>query len=170
MCVCIYIRTLEYTPKHIARSITWFNPPYNRRDFLDLISKHSPSHGSLAKIFNRNDIKVSYSCTRNIFQIIKSHNRKIEIHHNTTHPNKQCNYWDKESCPQTKPSTKKCRVQGQCKHLQLSQSVHRCNRGKPKTKDMSPQTFPLQKKLLSQYVIIHRLLVSKGHERLTCHH
>ena len=67
-----YRKTLKYTspkskPKHRNRNITWFNPPYNKcvisnisRDFLNLISKHFPNHSLLAKIFNRNNIKLSY--------------------------------------------------------------------------------------------------------------
>ena len=51
-----YKQTLKYTPpknklKHRNRSITWFNPPYNKcvtsnisRDFLNLISKHFSYH------------------------------------------------------------------------------------------------------------------------------
>ena len=107
----VYRQTLKYTPpkskpKHRNRNITWFNPPYDkyitsniRRDFLNLISKHFPNHRPLAKIFSRNNIKVSYSCTSNISQIIKDHNKKIETIHSTTHSNKQCNCRDKETCP-----------------------------------------------------------------------
>ena len=90
-----YKQTLEHTApkskaKHKNRNIIWFNPPYNKcvasnigRDFLNLICKHFP----LAKIFNKNknNIKVSYSCTSNISQIIKGHNKNIETIHSNTH-------------------------------------------------------------------------------------
>ena len=68
-------------------------------DFLNLISKHFPNHSSQAKIFTRNNIKVSYSCTSIISQIIKGHNKKIETIHSNIHPNKRCNCRDKETCP-----------------------------------------------------------------------
>ena len=69
------------------------------RDFLNLISKHFPNHSPLAKIFNRNNIKVSYSCTSHISLIIKSHNKKIKSIHSTTHSINQCNCRDKSTCP-----------------------------------------------------------------------
>ena len=86
-----YRQELEFTPpkdksKHRSRNIIWFNPPYNKcissnigRDFLNLISKHFPNNSPLAKIFNKNNIKASYSCTNNIAQIIKTQ-QKNRIH------------------------------------------------------------------------------------------
>ena len=62
----------------------WFNPPYSMnvqtdigREFLNLVSKHSPKNNRYNKIFNKNSIKVSYSCTDNLQTIIRKHNRKI---------------------------------------------------------------------------------------------
>ena len=58
-------------------------PPYNKnvstnvgRKFLRLIQKHFNS-GHLKQLFNKNNMKMSYSCTQNIASIIKSHNTKI---------------------------------------------------------------------------------------------
>ena len=45
--------------------------------FLQLIDTHLLPTYNLHKIFNRNTVKVSYSCTQNISQIIKRHNRKV---------------------------------------------------------------------------------------------
>ena len=66
------------------RKIIWFNPPYSvnvqtnvARSFLCLIDKHFPRSHSLHKIFNRNNVTVSYSCMSNMAKIIKSHNAKI---------------------------------------------------------------------------------------------
>ena len=64
--------------------------------------------------------------------------------------------------------TKKNSVQGHC--WQLSQAVHRCNRGNPKTKDICPQTFLLQQKLLNWYFFILINLAPKGYECLTHHY
>ena len=66
------------------RNIIWFNPPYNKnvinniaQTFLRLIDKHFPRANKMHKIFNRNNVKVSYGCTNNMSQIIKGHNNKI---------------------------------------------------------------------------------------------
>jgi len=66
------------------RNIIWFNPPYSENvqtniasSFLRLIDKHFPKSHVLHKIFNRSNVKVSYSCTGNMSSIIKSHNAKI---------------------------------------------------------------------------------------------
>ena len=45
--------------------------------FLQLIDTHFPPANKLHKIFNRNTVKVSYSCTQNISQILKGHNKKV---------------------------------------------------------------------------------------------
>ena len=65
-------------------NIIWHNPPYNKsvstnigRVFQNLLDKHFHKEHKFNKIFIRNSVKVSYSCTRNIEHIIKNHNRKI---------------------------------------------------------------------------------------------
>ena len=85
--------------------IIWFNPPYNKsivtnvtKIFLKLLDKHFLKNIKLHKIFNRNSVKVSYSCTENnISQIISNHNK------NTLQPIKNqelpCNFRQKENCP-----------------------------------------------------------------------
>ena len=45
--------------------------------FLQLIDTHFPLANKLHKIFNRNTIKVSYSCTGNLSQITTGHNKKV---------------------------------------------------------------------------------------------
>ena len=66
------------------RNIIWFNPPFSQavstyiaKQFRDLLDKHFPQNNQLQKIFNRNTVKVSYSCTPNVGSIIKSHNKKL---------------------------------------------------------------------------------------------
>ena len=51
------------------RQIIWFNPPHSKnvttkvgRFFLSLIDKQFPPHHKLHKLFNRNNVKISYSC------------------------------------------------------------------------------------------------------------
>ena len=53
----------------------------------------------LHKIFNRNNLKVSYSCTTNMANIIKSHNQKILNENSTTSSEKKCNCRNKNLCP-----------------------------------------------------------------------
>jgi hypothetical protein len=88
-----YTHELQYTPvstktipatKKRRRHITWYNPPYSAnvatnigRKFLHLIDREFPKNHVLHKIFNRNTMKVSYSCTRSIGTIIDSHNKKL---------------------------------------------------------------------------------------------
>ena len=45
--------------------------------FLKLIDKHFKHDKILHKIFNRKTLKISFSCTKNIFQIINDHNKEI---------------------------------------------------------------------------------------------
>ena len=66
------------------RNIIWFNPPYSKnvktnigKTFLQLLSKHFPKDHHMHKIFNRNTVKISYSCMRNIGSILSSHNKNI---------------------------------------------------------------------------------------------
>ena len=81
-----YTYKLEFKPPQIrassqsrnrSRKIIWFNPPYNKnvksnigREFLHLIDKCFPVDHKLRKIFNRNTLKLSYSCMPNVQQII----------------------------------------------------------------------------------------------------
>ena len=151
-----YEQTLEYTPpknkpKHRNRNITWFNPPYNKSimsniswDFLNLISKHFPIIALLAKIFNGNNIKVSYCCTSNKSQIIKGHNKKIETLHSNTHPNKQCNYSDKETCP----------LQGNCQQKKI---VYRAT---VKSSNSLKQYIGAMEGTIKQRIYNHKLSVS----------
>ena len=56
-----------------SRNIIWFNPPFNNKVstnvaklFLNLTVQHFPKSNRLHTIFNRNTVKVSYSCTQNM--------------------------------------------------------------------------------------------------------
>ena len=86
------------------KNIIWFNPPYSRnvstnieKKFLHLVDKHFPRSNKLHKIFNRNTVKVSYSCTDNMAKIIKNHNKKATSKVAPTSP--QCNCREKDTCP-----------------------------------------------------------------------
>ena len=77
--------------KNRKRKIIWFNPPWNdavstnvARKFLLLIDKHFSNHMLFKKHFNRNTIKVSYSCMPNMKSIIAGHNKKAMGRDKTT--------------------------------------------------------------------------------------
>ncbi|PIK54847.1 hypothetical protein BSL78_08276 [Apostichopus japonicus] len=87
------------------RNIIWFNPPFSSNvatniggTFLKLINKHFPKTSKLHKIFNRNTVKVSYSCMPNIASIIKGHNKRIAATH-TSKEKEACNCRKKDTCP-----------------------------------------------------------------------
>ena len=80
------------------------NPPFNQcvsnniaKVFLKLLDKHSLKSNILHKIFNRNSVKVRYSCTQNISQIISNHN--MSILNSRTENCLPCNCQKKEECP-----------------------------------------------------------------------
>ena len=85
------------------RKMIWFNPPYSMnvetnigKTFLKLAKKHFPHKNSFHKIFNKNTIKISYSCMRNISLIIASHNKSILCPKAEEYG---CNCRNKDSCP-----------------------------------------------------------------------
>ena len=97
--------TLNANARNRKRKIIWFNPPYNKnittkigKRFLFLINFHFPKHHKYHKIFNRNTIKISYSCTKNIKSIIQSHNKKILSDTKQTE-DRLCNCIEKNKCP-----------------------------------------------------------------------
>ena len=62
-----------------SRKIIWYNPPYSAdvktnigKKFLWLLNKHFPRGHRLHKIFNRNTVKISYSCMPNVASVLKS--------------------------------------------------------------------------------------------------
>ena len=92
------------------RKIIWYNPPYSDsvttkfgRDFLAIVDKHfgKVRKDNLHKIFNRTTIKVSYSCTQNIENIISKHNHKVLNAENREADvnDKECNCRRKLLCP-----------------------------------------------------------------------
>ena len=93
-------RTMKRT-KRESGIITWFNPPFNiivatnvAKTILSLIDKHFPKDKKLSKIFNRNTIKVSYSCLPNVKQTIsKNNHRLLQLHRmkESTQDSKLCN-------------------------------------------------------------------------------
>ena len=81
------------------RKILWFNPPYNMevannlgKEFFKLLKRNFPSGN---KIFNKNCVKLSYSCINGI--INKSNIAKLSKEKNKVIA--KCNSRDKVRCP-----------------------------------------------------------------------
>ena len=72
-----------------------------------LIDKHFPKDHKLRKIFNRNTIKISYSCMNNTKKIIDNLNKRIltttkqtnDTAATTINNTKTCNCRQKNACP-----------------------------------------------------------------------
>ena len=73
------------------------------REFLNLFSTHFLKNHRYSKIFNKNNMKISYSCIDNLQTIIRKHNRKIlrKILKTSKTPSTEnkCNYRKKNNCP-----------------------------------------------------------------------
>ena len=77
--------------KQWTLKIICYNPPYSAniktnigKTFLNLIKKHFLKTNKLHEIFNKNTVKISYSCMNNISSVISGHNK---------------NCWIREDCP-----------------------------------------------------------------------
>ena len=94
------------------RSTIWYNPPYSKnvktnigQRFLQLIDQHFPPSNKLHKIFNRHNVRISYSCLDNMSSFINRHNRKILNKHtrqtnvSNTENTRQCNCRQPNKCP-----------------------------------------------------------------------
>ena len=84
---------IKYSPSQLKqrnrkRQITWFNP----------IDKHFHSHHKFHKLFNRNNVKLSYSCMPSNKNVIRKHNSKIMEDPKPTN-NKTCSCQQKSDCP-----------------------------------------------------------------------
>ena len=86
------------------RKIIWFNPPFSKnvstnisRKFLNLLDNHFPMDSKLHKIFNRNNVKMSYSCMDNMTNIINTH--KLVLNTGEKQKEDLCNCNQQADCP-----------------------------------------------------------------------
>jgi hypothetical protein len=109
-----YDHKLEYNPKDQRkrktrarkRNVTWYNPPFDLRVktnvgrlFLKIVNESFPKGHALQQIFNKNTLKLSYSCMPNMKSSIDAHNNKI-MKTQTPEPEiKPCNCRKKNECP-----------------------------------------------------------------------
>ena len=71
------------------------------KKFFDIIDTVFNKKHILHRIFNRNTIKLSYSCMRNISQIVKGHNKTILSRENSVNETYGCNCRNRNECPLT---------------------------------------------------------------------
>ena len=64
--------------------IIWFNPPFCKfthnsigKYFINLLDRHFNKDNSLSKNFNRNAVKISFSCKNDMYKILNNHNRRL---------------------------------------------------------------------------------------------
>ena len=93
--------------------ICWFNPPFSNevatnlsKLFNSLVKKHFKPGTLMGKLFNKNNLKLSYSCCQNIGSIINKHNRKL------LNPNKNDEKTEECNC---RGGLENCPVQGKCR-------------------------------------------------------
>ena len=119
-----YHYTVQYEPAKASKrknrqrnNILWYNSSFSKNTstnighkFLALVDEYFPNDHKLRKIFNRNTIKISYSCMNNTKQIIDNHNKRIltastQIDNTATAAaatidnNKTCNCRQRNTCP-----------------------------------------------------------------------
>ena len=95
--------------KNRNRRVIWFNFPFCKltninigKYFLYLLDRHFNRDNPLGKFFNRNIVKISYSCTNNMYSILNNHNRRLldELNRNSGGPDvASCNCRSKRKCP-----------------------------------------------------------------------
>ena len=76
--------TVTNDTKNRKRNITWPNPPFSLnvstnigKKFFTLLGKHFPKTHRLHKLFNPNNVKVSYSSLSNFKSVITGYNKNI---------------------------------------------------------------------------------------------
>ena len=77
-------RSNNNNKKKRKRNIIWFNTPFSEnvatsigKEFFSLLSKHFPPNSRYHKIFNKQNIKLSYNCMPNMGSIIAQHNKQV---------------------------------------------------------------------------------------------
>ena len=152
------------------RNIIWFNPPYNAsvltnigKVFLSLINKHFPPSHRYHKLFNRQTVKLSYSCSPNVQSAIVAHNRKLLRKHNTdanppVNEPPMCNCRKVDECPLKGNCLQSAiiyqatvSVESETKHY-IGQTEQTFKKRYPKHKEALEKEHPKKSTSLSAYV------------------
>ena len=103
--------TLNFLPsiptrRHRGRKIIWFNPPFSSnvktnvgKLFSFLLQKHFPRYHKYYKLFNKNNVKSSYSCMPNMISVIQNHNANLLSKHTTPVLPRSGSCHQKSECP-----------------------------------------------------------------------
>lgn len=108
-----YNHQLKYNPsadtstkRNRQRNTTWYNPPFSANvltnlghKFLSIVKKSFPTDHPLHKLFNRNTLKLSYSCMPNMKSMIDASNKKLTSQESTIKITKTCNCRQPSNCP-----------------------------------------------------------------------
>ena len=107
-----YNYKLNYNPpekqnkkRRRSRQIIWYNPPFDLsvktnvgKQFLKILKNSFPKSNNLSKIFNKNTVKLRYSCMPSMKNIIDNNNKTVK--EADQKPNsKTCNCRNPEKCP-----------------------------------------------------------------------
>ena len=94
---------IQEKQKKCNRKIIWFNPTFSTnvkmnigKILFELLPKHFHKMNKLYKIFNRNTVKISYNCMRNMGFIISAHNQCLLTLNDSSF---RCNCRNKSNCP-----------------------------------------------------------------------
>ena len=94
------------TRRHRGRNIICFNSPFSSNVktnvgtlFSNLLQKHFPRHYKYNKLFNKNNVKISYSCMPNMKSVIQNHNTNLLSNHTTTIAARSWSCRQKLECP-----------------------------------------------------------------------
>ena len=94
------------TKRTRSRKVTWYNPPYDKqvdkdigRQFLKAVDKYLsfPKESKLHNKFNRNTVKLSYSCMPNVKAMVDMSNKRVL--RKKDDEEKECNCRNKKECP-----------------------------------------------------------------------
>ena len=76
--------TVINNTKKLKRKVIWFNPPFSLnvstnigKTFFSLLGKHFSKTHQLHKLFNRNNVKLSFGSLSNVKSVINGHNKNI---------------------------------------------------------------------------------------------
>ena len=106
-------RSNNNNKKKRKRNIIWFNPPFSEnvatnigKKFFSLLSQHFPPHNRYHKIFNKQNVKLSYSCMPNMGSGNAQHNKQVLNRLSSA---------DTETPPCNCRSKRDCPLEGKCR-------------------------------------------------------
>ena len=120
---------IKFTPRPLqrikrSRNILWFDPPYSSnvktnigKIFFRFLDKHFPKYHKYYKLFNRNDVKISYSCMQNMASVIQNHNTNL-LKDPVAPTAKECSCRQKSNCLLAEKCFSECLVY----HAQVDRS------------------------------------------------